>query len=664
MRLAVFLSAAALVFAADPYLGDWKLIPQKSSPGVKAGRALIDTSLSGQYLEFNETFFDSGDPLRFNSEMRDHGDPTDSQLGSQLIRYVATKTAAGYEVALNDPNSGANIRTIRISAKPNELNIHWTNPDLNLVYERFPQGVLLKQGSPIEQTFGIATAHEYRIDLKAGDYAVGKVDQKGGTVNMAAYRPDGSRIRTYGGPATGDKPFTIPAATTGTYRLVLRSAVSPAASYTIAIDKIAPLPESAVQPAKQKFTSPKIEALRKQLDSGNKSAIADFWRDVEKSGTPLAEPMEKEDASLLVTFLWHGDASTRNVLVIWFPYTTAHPADYMLSRLADTDVWYRTVKIRRGARFAYNLSVNDSLIFEGENFPSRSVTAQADPLNPKRWFDNPTTTNLEYQSMAELPGAKPQPYIAKRENVPAGIVERHKFKSALLDNERNLSVYLPPGYQRSGTPNHLLFVFDETAYLSLVPTPTTLDNLIAEKKIPPTVAVLIDNAGGDARGRELPPNPKFADFLNNELMPWVRQNYNVTADPKQTVVAGSSYGGIASAYAGLRHPETFGNLLCQSPSFWWTSHTPQPYEEPNYFAHEFLKSPKLPVKFYIDAGSFEIDATGSGISILEPARHVRDILIAKGYDVTYQEFIGGHDYMSWRGTLADGLIALIGTAKN
>ena len=41
-------------------------------------------------------------------------------------------------------------------------------------------------------------------------------------------------------------------------------------------------------------------------------------------------------------------------------------------------------------------------------------------------------------------------------------------------------------------------------------------------------------------------------------------------------------------------------------------------------------------------------------------RHIRNVLQAKGYDVHYAEFPGGHDYLCWRGTLAEGLLVLIG----
>jgi enterochelin esterase-like enzyme len=48
--------------------------------------------------------------------------------------------------------------------------------------------------------------------------------------------------------------------------------------------------------------------------------------------------------------------------------------------------------------------------------------------------------------------------------------------------------------------------------------------------------------------------------------------------------------------------------------------------------------------------------------MLPTNRELRDVLLVKGYQVTYNEFDGGHDYLWWRDSMADGLMALVGTA--
>jgi len=101
----------------------------------------------------------------------------------------------------------------------------------------------------------------------------------------------------------------------------------------------------------------------------------------------------------------------------------------------------------------------------------------------------------------------------------------------------------------------------------------------------------------------------------------------------------------------------------QSGSFWYEP-TRQDFAEPNWLARQFAAKPKLPLRFYMDAGVYELDLSGSGGGILIPSRQFRDVLTAKGYDLTYQEFVGDHDNINWRGTLADGLIALFGAKES
>jgi enterochelin esterase family protein len=214
--------------------------------------------------------------------------------------------------------------------------------------------------------------------------------------------------------------------------------------------------------------------------------------------------------------------------------------------------------------------------------------------------------------------------------------------------------------QGSGSEGyHLLVIFDGFAYLRVIPTPTILDNLIAAGKLPPFVALLVDNVDRD---RELPCYAPFTDFLVKELLPWARARYPITSDPAETVVAGSSYGGLAAAYAGLSYPEVFGRVLSQSGAFWWrpeTAHlpgdTPMPHE---WLIQRFVESERLPLRFYLDVGIFENGFKDPGMLVAN--RHMRDVLLARGYPVTSVEYAGGHDYPWWEITLPDGLLALAG----
>src|SRR5687767_4031722 len=62
--------------------------------------------------------------------------------------------------------------------------------------------------------------------------------------------------------------------------------------------------------------SPRLSALRKDLESGNPSALESFWQEVSKQGAPLVEPIAGESGYVWLTFLWRAREETKNV-VIW-----------------------------------------------------------------------------------------------------------------------------------------------------------------------------------------------------------------------------------------------------------------------------------------------------------------------------------------------------------
>lgn len=407
--------------------------------------------------------------------------------------------------------------------------------------------------------------------------------------------------------------------------------------------------------AESRPESPKIVALAAQAaeDGG---AVVRFWREIAETGTPLIEPVKEDREYVLVTFLYHGNEEVRNVVVFVDHGMWGDIEANSMERLPGSDVWHRTFEMRRDARFTYQLSVNDPLtpmreIRDVETWKKRSAGWRKDPLNP-RWFPSYPSP----LSVVELPGAPAQPWVAEKPGVPKGRVQAHKVKSLILGNERTVWIYSPPGGGEDKVPLGLLILFDGGAYTGWIPTPTILDNLLAEQRIPRLLAVFVSHPSG-ARDSELTCSDPFTRFLTEELLPWLRREYRVTSDPALTIIGGSSYGGLGAAYAAFRHPEIFGCVLSQSGGFMYS---PSGESEPEWLIRQFAASPRLPIRFHLNCGLMEDRPSGEGArNIAAVNRHLRDVLLAKGYRVRYQEFNGGHEYLNWRGTLADGLLALL-----
>lgn len=389
--------------------------------------------------------------------------------------------------------------------------------------------------------------------------------------------------------------------------------------------------------------SPRLLALQRSLADG---ATTDaFWQTIQQQGAPLVEPLN--DHQSLVTFLWRG--AHHNVRLFGAP-SGNHES---LLRLDNSDVWWRSFVVPNTTRLSYRLAPDVPLV-QGSAMENRRMilaTAQRDPFNPAVFPPTAATAVDRFQgsSALVLPDAVPQPWVQPRPGVASGTLTRTRFTSTLLGNERDLWTYVPAGQ----APQALLVVFDASAFLNRVPTPTIIDNLMADGLIPPTAVVLIENASPAARGVELPPNETFAAFLDQELMPWVTaQGLAQPAD--RTVIAGSSYGGLASAYAGLTNAKWFGQVLSLSGSYWWG----QAKGAPGWLTQQYAQSPRQDVNFYIDAGRYEV-GRGETPGILQTSRQFGDTLRTKGYSVAQVEHDSGHDYLHWQGSLGCGLVALL-----
>ena len=164
---------------------------------------------------------------------------------------------------------------------------------------------------------------------------------------------------------------------------------------------------------------------------------------------------------------------------------------------------------------------------------------------------------------------------------------------------------------------------------------------------------------------ELGCHEPFDQFLVRELIPWIREKYHVSVNPAETIVGGNSMGGLGAVCAGWRHPEVFGNVISQSGYFSW-----DPFEvdaeaevelEFEWIIRQIAASPKMNIRLVLSVGTLEHDHDFLySPSLLQANRHMRDVLLAKGYEFTYKEVAGGHDIYSGSLTFPDLLIAVAG----
>ncbi|MFF5081476.1 alpha/beta hydrolase-fold protein [Actinoplanes sp. NPDC000266] len=376
--------------------------------------------------------------------------------------------------------------------------------------------------------------------------------------------------------------------------------------------------------------SPQIARL---LADPSPHAVDSFWARAAERGTPLIEPWD--DAGRLVTFLWRGAArSTR----AWWG------VDIPLERIPGTDLWWVTRVLPADLRTVYCL-LHDGAE-ELPRDPGGCGPAHVDALNPRR-FLVPGDQNY-WASVLELPDAPEEPWILPRPGVAAGTVT-----AVVPGGSRAVHVYRPAGVPLTGLP--VLVLFDGFQARTVQRVPTILDNLIAYGLTPPTIAIFISSRD-ETRDAELSPTSAMHGFVTSQVLPWARGHLGAGTDPGGNIIAGVSRGGLAAAHIGLRSPECFGAVISQSGSFWW----PSPDEgEPGWMIREVARRPPAGVRFWIDVGSAEtLPGPGGAPDQLTVNRAMRDALREHGHDVTYSEFTGGHDYLSWRRTFADALIAV------
>ena len=233
------------------------------------------------------------------------------------------------------------------------------------------------------------------------------------------------------------------------------------------------------------------------------------------------------------------------------------------------------------------------------------------------------------------------------------------FHSQILATDRDIAVYLPPGYDAHPAERYpVLYMQDEQALFGDSVSPysnkgweadRTAQALIAQGRIRPLIIVGIAN-GGETRiddytqtfSEQLKKGGKadlYGRMLVEEVKPFIDSHYRTI--PGDAGLGGSSLGGLVTMYLGLKYPAVFDRLAVVSPSVWWGD---------RQILKDVASIPaRTPARIWVDIGTDEGKQPEIAVN---DARMLRDALIAKGWkldgDLAYFEDRGAkHSEGPW-----------------
>jgi enterochelin esterase family protein len=394
------------------------------------------------------------------------------------------------------------------------------------------------------------------------------------------------------------------------------------------------------------------------------AAVEDFWMTAGKQ-TPVIIPDPKSKSHALVTFLWRdGEASA----VLLFVNRITDETDLgksLMKRIAHTDIWHITYRMEMDWRASYcfvpcydKKSVSDITGVHQASIRKTLDRGIADPRNPLRCQNRARNT----LSVVELGDAPPQPWLGIRPDLTRrGNVSSHQlsdghtlwvYEPALLNTTQGRDALLSRATQNQGTllPNAereqdtllpALIMFDGDVWMRTERFHETLDNLIHDGRIPPMYALLVETDDIASRWDELNTDSKVEDFVADKLLTWARERYFITDDPARLIIAGQSLGALTAFWVAIKRPECFQNVILQSVSLWRGRFLTRMTGQRN-----LLRG--FTARVYLEVGKQEW-------VLLPLVRDLAKILKRRKLDCNYVEYNGGHDYVCWRGGIADGL---------
>ncbi|MFC0212519.1 alpha/beta hydrolase [Paenibacillus chartarius] len=220
-------------------------------------------------------------------------------------------------------------------------------------------------------------------------------------------------------------------------------------------------------------------------------------------------------------------------------------------------------------------------------------------------------------------------------------VVKETLYSNRLQEERQLRIYLPPGYNEV-LSYPVLYCQDGEQFFNFGRLATSLTAGILDDGLEPAIAVGVD-VDTATRTAEYAPEGERHDaylrFFAEELLPFVEERYPVRRTAGERIAAGDSLGGTVSLHLALAYPHLFGNVLSLSGAF---------FERTRLQLEEAGDLSQLRIHMLVGLDETEVKTERGTFDFVEANRLTREILLRAGANLTYEEKPGKHLWGFWQ----------------
>jgi enterochelin esterase-like enzyme len=283
------------------------------------------------------------------------------------------------------------------------------------------------------------------------------------------------------------------------------------------------------------------------------------------------------------------------------------------------------------------VNVNGNFIIGPTHPASPDMTEKEGvPKGTVHTFTMSSADSKLYPGIARDPGTRGQP----DPNDPAKLIVT---TSRPAPYTRRVAVYVPNGYV-AGTIAPLIVGADGPDQLLF----TALDNLIAQKRVPPMIAVSIANGSGDAQGSQRgleydTMSGTYAEFVETEVLPLVETQYNVriTRDPDSRATMGCSSGAAAALSMAWYRNDLYRRVLSYSGTFvnqQWPHNPETPGGAWEYHRTLIPNSPKKPIRLWMhvsDRDNLSANWKDDMHDWVLANQNMAKVLAAKDYDYQF-----------------------------